>query len=420
MMNSSSNFHICTIGHSNHPIAAFIDLLKKYKVETLIDVRSYPVSKYQPQFNQENLEKCLNNENITYQFLGNLLGGRYKDPRYLYPDGVVDYNKVRERPEFQEGIKKVEHLIKEGKHLALMCAEKDPFDCHRFVLISKNLNHDGISIDHILNDGLLVSQESLEERLRSHYHILLNENLETLYARRNRDLFNNKTEKQQHSQKNKRAENLTFSDYSAAKNNKTNLIIDENILPAKQAALVLETVPTFPGQPIIPYEKSIEEKPVVDDLSILQKPDKKLVKVFTIGFTQKSAQQFFETLSNNNIKLLIDVRLNNKSQLAGFSKAEDLKYFLKKICGIEYIHMSLCAPSEELLKKYQKKEIKWPEYEKDYQDLMKKREVQIKFNKNNLNSACLLCSELKPDQCHRRLLAEYLKQYFPEIDIIHL
>ena len=167
---------------------------------------------------------------------------------------------------------------------------------------------------------------------------------------------------------------------------------------------------------LVKEERNFENRSILKN----QQSDDKSIRIFTIGFTQKSAQKFFDVLSNNNVKLLIDVRLNNKSQLAGFTKAEDLKYFLKKICGIEYLHMPLCAPSEELLKKYQKKEIKWPEYEKEYQDILKKREVQIKFNNNNLNSACFLCSEPKPDQCHRRLLAEYLKQYFPKVEIIHL
>ena len=139
------------------------------------------------------------------------------------------------------------------------------------------------------------------------------------------------------------------------------------------------------------------------------------MKIFTIGFTKKTAEQFFDTLSRNGVKKIFDIRLNNKSQLAAFTKEEDLRYFLKKICEIEYRHIPQCAPSEELLKKYQKKEIDWKGYEKEYKELINKRNVVSLFNKNNLENSCFLCSEPTAEKCHRRLLTEYLKDQFPEI-----
>jgi len=417
------NFHCYSIGHSNHPIEEFLNFLKKYQITTLIDVRSYPFSKYQPQFNQENLEKFLIKENISYRFFGKNLGGRYNDPKLQFPDGIVDYNKVRQRLEFQEGIKEVEKIIQEGNQVALMCSEKDPFDCHRALLISRVLDRDGIIVDHILNNGQIESQKSIEERLKNYYNNFSEGVLESLYERRNRDLFNKNGERNQTIHQKSPPENFTFSKYptkdsdkqeNARKGQKNEII--------RSSVVITESVADYHMQTNTPNKKLVKEESNSENRSILksQQSDEKSMRLFTIGFTQKSAQKFFDALSNNNVKLLIDVRLNNKSQLAGFTKAEDLKYFLKKICGIEYLHMPLCAPSEELLKKYQKKEIKWPEYEKEYQDILKKREVQIKFNNNNLNYACFLCSEPKPDQCHRRLLAEYLKQYFPEVEIIHL
>jgi uncharacterized protein (DUF488 family) len=144
------------------------------------------------------------------------------------------------------------------------------------------------------------------------------------------------------------------------------------------------------------------------------------MKVFTIGFTKKSAEQFFDTLSRNGVTRLIDIRLNNKSQLAAFAKEDDLRYFLKKICAIEYRHIPQCAPSEELLKKYQKKEIDWTGYEKEYKALINKRNVVSLFNKDNLANSCFLCSEPTPEQCHRRLLVEYLKNHFSDIEIVHI
>jgi uncharacterized protein (DUF488 family) len=144
------------------------------------------------------------------------------------------------------------------------------------------------------------------------------------------------------------------------------------------------------------------------------------MKVFTIGFTKKTAEHFFETLSKNGVTTLADIRLNNKSQLAAFAKEDDLKYFLKKICSIDYQHLPQCAPTEELLKKYQKKEIAWKGYEKEYKDLINKREVVKLFDKNKLANTCFLCSEPTSEQCHRRLLVEYLKDHFPDIEIVHL
>ncbi len=144
------------------------------------------------------------------------------------------------------------------------------------------------------------------------------------------------------------------------------------------------------------------------------------MKTFTIGFTKKTAEQFFEALSRNGVKSLTDIRLNNKSQLAAFAKEEDLRYFLKKICAIEYRHLPQCAPTEELLKKYQKKEIDWKGYENEYNDLINKRNVAKLFDEGTLDNTCFLCSEPTPEKCHRRLLVEYLKDHFPDIEIVHI
>jgi len=412
----SQKMHCYTIGHSNHPIEEFIALLKKYEIDTIIDVRSYPFSQHQFQFNQDNLERFLKNQKIEYYFFGNELGGRYKDPEYLFPDGIVNYNKVKERPKFKESIKKVEQLIQSGKHLALLCSEKDPFDCHRFVLISRILDKEGVQIDHILYNGDVISQESMEKRLKNFYISYSINNLESLYEKRNRDIFNKSSQKKHERHQKRSIENASISNFTLKTTKNKNFPENER----KHSAM--SDMKFDKNEEVITTNNShssdeIETNPLNNSI---KESDSHQIKVYTIGFTQKSAQKFFETLSNNGIKLLIDIRLNNKSQLAGFTKADDLKYFLKKICGIDYIHMPICAPSDELLKRYQKKEINWQNYEKEYFDLVVKREVQIKFDEKILNNACFLCSEPKPDQCHRRLLAEYLKKYYPNLEIIHL
>jgi len=144
------------------------------------------------------------------------------------------------------------------------------------------------------------------------------------------------------------------------------------------------------------------------------------VKLYTIGFTKKLANEFFNILISNNVKRLIDVRLNNKSQLSGFTKSEDLQYFLKKIGQIDYIYMSEFAPTDELLDGYRKKQIGWDEYEKQYCSLLAQRDVLKNKNVSIFDNACLLCSEPTARQCHRRLAAEYIARSNKEIKIIHL
>ena len=147
------------------------------------------------------------------------------------------------------------------------------------------------------------------------------------------------------------------------------------------------------------------------------------MRIFTIGFTQKSAEQFFELIKANGIELLIDIRLNNKSQLAGFSKGSDLAYFLREICGTKYVHCEEFAPTKELLSNYQKGTVSWAEYETVFDGIMEKRgeykEFLQRFQK--FDRVCLLCSEPTPDHCHRRLVAEKIQSVAPEhVEVIHL
>ena len=129
------------------------------------------------------------------------------------------------------------------------------------------------------------------------------------------------------------------------------------------------------------------------------------VNLFTIGFTQKKAEQFFETLIKAGVKRVIDTRLNNVSQLAGFAKKSDLQYFLQKIGEIEYIHILDLAPTNA----YKKKEITWDSYEQKFNQLITQRQIERKLSIDIIDKSCLLCSELKPHNCHRRLVAEYLQ-----------
>jgi uncharacterized protein (DUF488 family) len=144
------------------------------------------------------------------------------------------------------------------------------------------------------------------------------------------------------------------------------------------------------------------------------------MRLLTIGFTKKTAEQFFETLKKSGTKRLVDVRLNNVSQLAGFAKKKDLIYFLERICGIEYVHEPLLAPEQRMLDEFKKEKGAWPEYERKFLQLMEQRHIEDKVKSEVLEDSCLLCSEDKPHQCHRRLVAEYLKERWGGVEIQHL
>jgi uncharacterized protein (DUF488 family) len=144
------------------------------------------------------------------------------------------------------------------------------------------------------------------------------------------------------------------------------------------------------------------------------------MKLFTIGFTRKSAEQFFTKLQGAGVRRLVDVRLNNTSQLAGFTKRDDLKYFSETICGIPYLHMPELAPTAEILDPYKKKKGDWGLYESAFQELMAARKIEETIDRGTLSEACLLCSEEQPDHCHRRLVAEYLADHWGGVEIHHI
>jgi uncharacterized protein (DUF488 family) len=144
------------------------------------------------------------------------------------------------------------------------------------------------------------------------------------------------------------------------------------------------------------------------------------MKLFTIGFTRKSAEQFFTGLSKAGVKRLLDVRLHNVSQLAGFTKRDDLRYFSKVICGIAYQHVPEFAPTEEILKAFKKKQGDWLKYEQQFKDLIRTRRIENTLPKSQFDRACLLCSEETPEHCHRRLVAEYLQKKWPDLEVRHL
>lgn len=145
-----------------------------------------------------------------------------------------------------------------------------------------------------------------------------------------------------------------------------------------------------------------------------------MIKLYTIGFTGKSAEKFFNLLRINEVKKIIDTRINNVSQLSGFAKGSDLKFFANEIGHIGYEHNIDLAPTKELLSAYRDKKLTWDQYEIEYLNLLDLRKIAQKMNVDLLHENCLLCSEHTPEKCHRRLLAEYLRNVRSDIQIIHL
>lgn len=147
------------------------------------------------------------------------------------------------------------------------------------------------------------------------------------------------------------------------------------------------------------------------------------MEIFTTGFAGKTAAEFFEALKDLRVRLLVDVRLNNVSQLAGFTKRVDLEYFLQELVGARYEHQTLLAPTAELLKAYRKKEKSWEEYEREFLNLMAERKVEEAILPERFEErTVLLCSENKPDRCHRRLVVEYLDSTWGDVGlrVVHL
>ena len=155
--------YVLTVGHSNHPLETFVSLLRQHGVTTLVDVRSVPYSRFNPQFNRKALDAALQAHGIAYLFMGHALGGRPED-RSCYENGRVRYDRLARTPFYREGI---DHVVETAgvERLALMCAETEPLDCHRTLLVGRSLAERGVSVAHILAHGTLETHDDTMDRL---------------------------------------------------------------------------------------------------------------------------------------------------------------------------------------------------------------------------------------------------------------
>ena len=197
---------IYTVGHSTHEAGYFLSLLAKQHIDCLIDVRSVPYSHIAPQFNKDALVESLKSYNIKYAHFKSEFGARQTSPLLLDENGVVDFQKVRETEEFKRGVRRLKNGVEQGYKIALMCSEANPFDCHRFSMISYQLIKEGLTVKHVLKDGRVISNSLLEADLLLKYQSQLHggslfdgmitkeEQLEIAYKLRNRDIGYSATE----------------------------------------------------------------------------------------------------------------------------------------------------------------------------------------------------------------------------------
>ncbi len=189
-----TNAIIYTIGHSNHEPEAFSELLRHFGIDCLVDVRSIPASGRFPQFNKAALSEFLKSKGIQYLHFGKEFGARHTDPELLDEEGKVDFEKVRQTEDFKYGVERLRAGLEKGFTIALMCSEAEPFDCHRFSMISGFLAQSGFDMRHILRDKTLKTNVQLENRLLKKYsHALplvpsLDEQVSEAYRLRNKDI----------------------------------------------------------------------------------------------------------------------------------------------------------------------------------------------------------------------------------------
>jgi len=191
---------IYTVGHSTHQLDYFLELLKEYGVNCLIDVRSVAASSYNPQYNKEPLTNFLKRNGIQYLHFAEEFGARHNDPDLLDDEGKVDFTKVRKSWAFKNGVERIWQGLDKGFVISLMCSESEPFDCHRFSMVSIALDKDGFDVKHILKDKTLKTNADLENQLLKKYdkklpkpdmfnpNVTLYDQLKEAYRMRNKEI----------------------------------------------------------------------------------------------------------------------------------------------------------------------------------------------------------------------------------------
>ena len=345
-----------TIGYGNMNIRNFIATIKALRINCIIDVRTRPYSKYNVSFNKEELRDRLNDEGISYFWLGNKLGGRYDKIKFCDELGRVDYEKVATSEKFIEGIKELEDYIAKY-NVCVMCSEMDPMKCHRFLLISRALKK--YNIYHILNDGNLVKNSDMEKMLF--------------------DMYGCYTQ-------------LSFFDDF------------DNIESRAYREHGLKTAYV-----------SIKVKDLLSQGATEDLPD--TIKVYCIGSEEKTAEQFFELLKENKVKRIVDVRDYRELESVSFANAKDISYYLKLNC-ISYERLPQLIPTSELLSC--KDNNSKAEFFRKYTKYILENNGILSLLTDELDGTCFLGTDGDYKNCHRKIIIKELKRKESSIRVRHL
>jgi len=292
-----ANKGFMTIGYGNMGIKEFIERIKKFRVNCIVDVRTRPYSKYNISFNKEELRDRLADEGISYFWFGNKIGGNYDKIKFCDEQGIVDYTKVSESEKFIEGIKEFENMIPRY-NICVMCSKGNPLNCHRFLLISRKLKQ--YNIYHIMPNGSIVKNSELEQKLFSKYGRF---NQLSLFEEENLESFEDKVYKE-HSRK---------TAYTSQK------------------------------------VKDLLSQGITEDF-----PEK--TKVFCIGTEGKTAEEFFGLLKDYKVRKIIDIRRKRNSG-RGFATYPDITYYLK-LNNIEYERIDRLIPPDYMGYGYEDRDVK--------------------------------------------------------------
>ena len=347
-----------TVGYGNMDVRDFVGRIKSLRANCIVDVRTRPYSKYNMAFNKEELRDRLNEEGITYFWFGNKLGGKYDKIKYCDNQGRVDYEKVAESEKFIEGIKEFEQLIYKY-NVCIMCSEKDPMKCHRFLLISRALKE--YNIHHIMPDFTLVKNADLEKRLFDLYGDM-----------RQVSLFDEENAES--------IEELAYRKHGL------------------KTAYVSEKV------------KELLSSGVQEDL-----PEK--IKIYCIGCENKTAEQFFTLLKDFKVKRIIDVRENNRTLKAPFAMHPDIVYYLKMHC-ISYERLSDLIPNSELKRAKVTKSIS--EFFNMYAAYVSGNNSLLGLMTDELDGTCFLGNEDDYKKCYRHVITKALRRHNKNIVVRHL
>ncbi len=349
-----------TIGYGNMGLSNFISTIRSFRINCIVDVRTRPYSKYNIAFNKEELRARLNEDNLSYFWLGNKLGGRYDKISLCDMQGVVDYEKVAKSEKFKEGIIELLKLC-DKYNVCIMCSEQDPLKCHRFLLICRTLKE--YNIYHILPSLKLIKNSELEENL---FKMSADLNQLSIFSEENEESFENKAYKRQ------------------------------NI----KTAYVSQKV------------KDLLSQGITEDI-----PEK--IKLFTISCSGKTAEDFFTLLKEYHVKRVIDLRVDNKSSIPLFAAYPDIGYYCR-ISQIEYERKENLIPLLAVVNDMYIGKINQTEFLRIYLNMLYKRKAIIELISEDLDKTCFLYDEKDYKKSYCYVIIKALKKENKNIIVRHL